>query len=63
MSTEIPRRNQINENTELEIDIRKVVAIIEQLPPDQRLTEAVVLLAKAREHLADYIDDIPFQTH
>lgn len=51
-----PRRGRIELNTPAELAIRAAVRAVEEVGADPLLTEAVVLLDRAREHLADYID-------
>lgn len=52
-----PRRNMINEMTPAELSIRNAVLEVEKIGADVKLTEAIVLLTKARELVADYVDD------
>src|SRR3990172_9213857 len=60
----IPRRAQINLYTSVELAIRKVIQKIEEdLPPDERLTKAVVLLGEAKEWVADYVDGVAIKDH
>ena len=58
MSYEIPRRIQLEKFTPAELAIYKAVEAVEALPPDVRLTEAVNLLQKARDRVADYVDGV-----
>ena len=44
--------------TPAELKIYEAMQAVEALPPDERLTEAVVLLGKARDRVADYVDDV-----
>lgn len=53
----IPRRVRLDLMTTAEKAIYNAVLEVEKLPPDIRLTEAVMLLSRAREKVADYIDD------
>lgn len=53
------RRRDINCHTEAEIAITAAMAIVEKLPADERLTDAVILLDHARESVADYVDGWP----
>lgn len=50
------RRNILSFNTEAELAIHKAVHEVEKMPPDVKLTEAVTLLAKAKELVSDFID-------
>lgn len=52
----IPRRNRLDLNTSAEIAIREAVAAVEDAGAHPLLTEAVVLLAQAREKVADFVD-------
>ena len=53
---EIPRRMRIDLYTPAELAIRNAVLAVEEMPADIRLTDAVVLLQKAKEKVADYVD-------
>lgn len=44
--------------TPAEKAIYDAVQIVDSLPPDVRLTDAIILLHKAREKVADYVDNI-----
>lgn len=55
----IPRRIQIDRLTPAENAIRLANEAVEALPADVRLTSAQVLLGKARDLVADYVDGIP----
>ena len=52
----VPRRARIDLNTPAELAIREAMLAVEALPPDMRLTAAVVLLEQARSKVADYVD-------
>lgn len=54
----IPRRSQLDKFTPAERAIYDATQAVEQLPPDVRLTEAVVLLGRARELVADFVDGV-----
>lgn len=56
MST-IPRRIRLDLSEPAELAIRKAVDEVEKIGADVRLTEAVNLLDKARELVADFIDE------
>jgi hypothetical protein len=53
----IPRRNRLDLSEPAELAIRKSVDEVEKIGADVRLTEAVILLDKARELVADFIDE------
>lgn len=57
MSNVVPRRNRIDLNTPAEMAIRAAVDAVEILRADSRLTEIVLMLDRAREKLADFVDD------
>lgn len=52
------RRNDISQNTEEELAIRKARVKIECLGANKRLTDAIVHLNKAFELVADYTDEL-----
>lgn len=54
----IPRRNNLETITPAEKAISDAMALVEKLPADPRLTDAVVLLDKARHRVGDYIDGV-----
>lgn len=57
-STEnLPRRIRIDQSVPAELAIRNAVDEIEKMGADVRLTNAQVLLEKARELVADYVDE------
>ena len=53
-----PRRIQLDKFCIAERAIYDATQAVEAMPADVRLTEAVILLAKAREKVADFIDGI-----
>ena len=55
---DIPRRNRIDQMVPTELAIREASLAVEAMDADVRLTEAVVLLARAQEKVADYVDAI-----
>lgn len=59
--SEIPRRICIDKMTPAELAIREAVLAVEELPADVRLTDAVILLQAAREHVADFVDGTHYQ--
>lgn len=56
MSNSIPRRINLDLNTQAELSILNAIQEVEKVGADIRLTEIVVMLGKARELLADYVD-------
>lgn len=52
----LPRRIQLPLQTPAETAIRAAVQAVEEMPADVRLTEAVILLTKAQEKVADFVD-------
>lgn len=52
----IPRRNQMRQWCEAERAIHEAVQAVERMPADVRLTDAVILLGKARDKVADFVD-------
>ena len=52
----VPRRCDLLRLTPAELAIRQAILAVEQLPADIMLTEAVILLTKAKEKVADFID-------
>lgn len=55
----ISRRYDASQRSEAESAITVAIHAVEMLPPDARLTEAVVMLLKARDRVADYVDGKP----
>lgn len=51
------RRNDINEMFAAELAIREAMLEVESLGAHVKLTNAMVLLAQAKEEVSDYIDD------
>lgn len=56
MENEIPRRNRLDLNTPAEKAIYDAMQEVEKLPADVKLTEAVTLLAKAKDLVSDFVD-------
>lgn len=52
------RRNRIDLMTPSELAIYKAIHEVEHLGADVKLTEAVILLSKAKDILADYVDKV-----
>lgn len=55
---EIRRRNRLDLNTPAELAIFNIIQQVEELGADVKLTEAVNLLLKARECVADFVDGV-----
>jgi hypothetical protein len=58
MSNSFPRRNIVSQLIPVEKAIYDAMQMVEEMPADERLTDAVILLQKAKEKVADYIDGI-----
>jgi hypothetical protein len=56
MENEIPRRNRLDLSTPAEKAIYDAMQEVEKLPADVKLTEAVTLLAKAKDLVSDFVD-------
>lgn len=54
-----PRRICLDKMTPAENAIREAVIAVEAAGADVRLTNAVILLQAAREHVADFVDGVP----
>lgn len=52
-----PRRNDVNQQTLPEQQITAAISTVESLDAHPKLTEASVLLQKARDLVADYVDE------
>jgi hypothetical protein len=57
--TDFPRRARLDKFTPAERAIWDATQAVEAMPADTRLTEAVILLGKARDLVADYVDATP----
>lgn len=53
----IPRRCRVDLYTPTEKAISDAMQAVEGLPADVRLTDAVILLAQAREKVADFVEE------
>lgn len=53
---QIPRRAQIQEMTPTELQIMECIIAVEKLGADVRLTNCVVKLTEAKDHLSDWLD-------
>ena len=58
MTWEPPRRCRLDLITPAELAIVEAVKAVEKAGADVRLTEAVVLLQKARDRVADFVDGV-----
>lgn len=56
-----PRRIRVDRMTPAELAIREAMLAVEAAGADERLTAAVMLLGRAREHVADFVDCVPFR--
>jgi len=54
----IPRRCYMDKWSDAEKAIYDAMQAVERLPADVRLTDAVVLLGRAKDRVADYIDGV-----
>ena len=52
----IPRRIRLDKNMPAELAIWEAMQAVEKLEPNVHLTEAVNLLSKAKDKVADYFD-------
>lgn len=59
ISDTFPRRSYVDKMTPAELAIYQAMVEVEKLPPDERLTQAMILLGQAREQVADYVDAQP----
>lgn len=55
---EIPRRARIDLMSSGELAIMKAIHVVEQAGADVRLTEAIILLGRAKDHVADFVDNV-----
>ena len=54
--SDTPRRVDINRYVPAETAIREAILRVEEMPADMRLTDAVVLLGRAKDRVADFVD-------
>ena len=59
-NNEIPRRAYLDKLTPAERLITDVIAIVEGLVCNPHLTSTVIKLVDAANHLADFVDGVPF---
>lgn len=57
-NNQLSRRNNMEKLSPAEFAIMRAMDIIGRLDADERLTEAMVFLDKARNKVADFIDDV-----
>jgi len=57
MTTKFNRRIRLDLATPMEAAISAALQAVESGPPDIRLTEAVNLLAQAREKVSEYVNE------
>lgn len=53
---ETPRRIRLDLNNAAELAIHNAIQEVEKLGADVRLTNAVIELQKAKEHVSNYVD-------
>ena len=58
----IPRRNQMQQWCEAERAIFDAIQAVERMAADERLTDAVILLGKAQNRVADFVDNVVGET-
>jgi len=56
--TDIPRRSRLDQNTPAELAIRGAMLAVEQAGGSPALTEAVTLLAQAKDAVADHVEGV-----
>jgi len=56
MTTGFPRRNRLDLNTKAELSIFNAIQEVEKAGVDPKLTDVVIMLGKAKELLAEYVD-------
>jgi hypothetical protein len=54
--TGVSRRAHLDHLTSAEQAVVAAVDAVESMPPDVRLTQAVILLQQARDKIADFVD-------
>lgn len=53
----IPRKTREDLNSNAELSIFSAIAEVEKLPANEKLTEAVILLLKAKDLVSEFIDE------
>lgn len=56
MENKIPRRAYLDQNTPAELAIYHAMQAVEKVGAHPLLTEAIILLGKAKDSVADYVD-------
>lgn len=56
LTDQFPRRIRMDLWTPAEKAIYEALREVEKLPPDSQLTEAVILLQKAKDIVSDFVD-------
>lgn len=59
----VPRRICLDQYSTGEKAIQQAVDAVERMGASVHLTDAVILLSKAREKVADHVDDMPLHEH
>lgn len=57
----VPRRIDRLRHTPAERAITDAMQVVEEMAADVRLTQAVILLGRARDLVADYVDGMPYR--
>jgi hypothetical protein len=57
MEKDFSRRERLDLMRPIELKIYKIMEEVKRMPADMRLTEAAILLDKARNLVSDFIDD------
>lgn len=60
---DIPRRNKIDCWTPAELAIGLAMETVEKIAADERLTDAILLLASAKHSVADYLEGVNTRRH
>jgi hypothetical protein len=58
MTIDFPRRHCLDRLTPAELSIKAAVDAVEAMPADPRLTDAVIILAAARDRVADFVEGV-----
>lgn len=59
---DFPRRNQPKKMVRAERAVYDAIWLVEEMPTDQRLAEAVTLLQQAKDKISDFVDALPEST-
>lgn len=54
----VPRRFRMDKMVAAELAIMEAMQAVELMPADVRLTDAVVLLGRAKDRVADFVDGV-----